>query len=158
MYTHEQLFLTEPFMVPGVIPQQSRELLEAALEGLSQAQHMTDKDIAFATSHRCALRVAAAVIAASTTLSPAKHASSTARRRRSRPQNAWVLLGRHCPQLQEWAHFFAANASLRAAAESGRGHVTNRMADDMVREVLSFMRDAVRAISSMMSQPSARAS
>ena len=153
----EQLFLTEPFVLPGVIPQQSRELLEAALEGLSQAQHMDDKDVAFATAHRCALRVAAAVIAASTTVQPARHASATARRRRSRPQNAWVLLGRHCPHLREWADFFAANASLRAAAEAGRGHVSSRMADDMAREVLAFMADAVAAITSMLPQPIARA-
>jgi len=123
-----------------------------------------DDDLAFALAHRCALRVAAAVIAASTTVglhaastATASASFTTARRRRSRPQNAWVLLVRHSPQLREWADFFSANAPRRAAAEAGTAHVTSRMAQDMSREVLRFMADAVAVITAMTAGSIARA-
>jgi hypothetical protein len=44
------------------------------------------------------------------------------------------------PELEPWAEFFAAGASTRAAAEAGqRGAVTTRQADDLVRDVSSFV-------------------
>ena len=40
----------------------------------------------------------------------------------------------------EWATFFAAGAAKRAAAEAGLSHaVTDREADDLVRDVRSFL-------------------
>ena len=169
VYTRERLFLTDSSMLRTTMPTCSRELLDAALDGLAEAHMLTDDDdLAFALAHRCALRVAAAVIAASTTVG--LHAASTAtttktasasfataRRRRSRPQNAWVLLVRHSPQLREWADFFSANAPRRAAAEAGTAHVTSRMAQDMSREVLRFMADAVAVITAMTAGSIARA-
>lgn len=165
VYTRERLFLTDSSMLRTTMPTCSRELLDAALDGLAEAHMLTDDDdLAFALAHRCALRVAAAVIAASTTVglhaastATASASFATARRRRSRPQNAWVLLVRHSPQLREWADFFSANAPRRAAAEAGTAHVTSRMAQDMSREVLRFMADAVAVITAMTAGSIARA-
>jgi len=41
--------------------------------------------------------------------------------------------------MQEWAAFFAANASRRAAAEAGLPVVSQREADDLVRDAESFL-------------------
>jgi hypothetical protein len=60
---------------------------------------------------------------------------------RRRPQkNAWVLLAEVAPELAEWASFFAAGASKRAAAEAGSTRaVTEREADDLVRDADRFL-------------------
>ena len=59
---------------------------------------------------------------------------------RRRPRSAWVLLGQVAPELGEWATFFAAGAAKRAAAEAGLSHaVTEREADDLVRDVGAFL-------------------
>ena len=59
---------------------------------------------------------------------------------RRRPRSAWVLLGQVAPELGEWATFFAAGATKRAAAEAGLSHaVTEREADDLVRDVGGFL-------------------
>jgi hypothetical protein len=58
-----------------------------------------------------------------------------------RQHNAWVLLERVAPELAEWAAFFAAGASKRAAAEAGYVRVvSDRDADDLVRDVEQFLR------------------
>jgi hypothetical protein len=76
------------------------------------------------------LRGAAAVLAARTRPEPA----------RRRPRSAWVLLGQVAPELGEWATFFAAGAGKRAAAEAGLSRaVTEREADDLVRDVRAFL-------------------
>src|SRR5919206_270635 len=49
-------------------------------------------------------------------------------------------LGPVAPELGEWATFFAAGAAKRAAAEAGLSSaVTEREADDLVREVGAFL-------------------
>ena len=60
---------------------------------------------------------------------------------RRRPQkNAWVLLAEVAPELGEWAGFFAAGAAKRAAAEAGSTRaVTEREADDLVRDADRFL-------------------
>ena len=59
---------------------------------------------------------------------------------RRRPRSAWVLLGQVVPELGEWATFFAAGAAKRAAAEAGLSRaVTEREADDLVRDVGAFL-------------------
>jgi hypothetical protein len=72
---------------------------------------------------------------------------------RTRPQsmrrqtNAWVLLERVAPELAEWAAFFAAGASKRAAAEAGHVRVvSDRDADDLVRDVEQFLRVVARVV------------
>jgi len=57
-----------------------------------------------------------------------------------RPRSAWVLLGQVAPELGEWATFFAAGAAKRAAAEAGLSRaVTEREADDLIRDVGAFL-------------------
>jgi hypothetical protein len=51
-----------------------------------------------------------------------------------------VLLAEVAPELGEWAAFFAAGAAKRAAAEAGsRRAVTEREADDLVRDADRFL-------------------
>ncbi len=87
----------------------------------------------YATAHLAALRGAAAVLAARTR-------PTDSRLRRRRPTSAWVLLTELAPELGEWAAFFAAGAGKRAAAEAGvTGAATTREADDLVRDVGTFL-------------------
>ena len=59
---------------------------------------------------------------------------------RRRQKNAWVLLAEVAPELAEWAAFFAAGAAKRAAAEAGSTRaVTEREADDLLRDADRFL-------------------
>ena len=60
--------------------------------------------------------------------------------RRKRPQSVWVLLPRVEPALAEWAAFFAAGASKRAAAEAGLPAAASaHEADDLLRDAETFV-------------------
>jgi len=109
-------------------------LLAAARRGLYESAVASRPVERYASAHLAALRCAAAVLAARAR----PEAPST---RRSRPsRNAWVLLTQVAPELAEWAAFFAAGASKRAAAEAGLdGSVTAREADDLVRDAEIFL-------------------
>jgi hypothetical protein len=82
----------------------------------------------YAVAHLAALRAAAAVLAT--------RARPTGRRG---PRSAWDLLAQAAPELAEWAAFFAAGAGKRAAAEAGLDAVTPREADDLLRDVETFL-------------------
>jgi hypothetical protein len=59
---------------------------------------------------------------------------------RRRQKNAWVLLAEVAPEFSEWATFFSSGAAKRAAAEAGsRRAVTEREADDLVRDADRFL-------------------
>jgi hypothetical protein len=106
------------------------QLLDQATRALTEAAGCTDARQRYATAHLGALRGAAAVLAARTRPEPG----------RRRPRSAWVLLGQVAPELGEWATFFAAGAAKRAAAEAGLSRaVTDREADDLVRDVSAFL-------------------
>jgi hypothetical protein len=109
-------------------------LLAAARRGLYESAIASRPVERYASAHLAALRCAAAVLAARAR----PEAPSTRRARPSR--NAWVLLTQVAPELAEWAAFFAAGASKRAAAEAGLdGSVTAREADDLVRDAEIFL-------------------
>ena len=92
----------------------------------------------YAMAHLAALRTAAAVLAARTGGEPPD-------RRRSR--NAWVLLARVAPELEEWSAFFSAGAGKRAAAQAGvAAAVTTREADDLLRDAEVFLGVATRLL------------
>jgi hypothetical protein len=117
--------------LPPALPAAARQLLDQAHRELAEATAATDPRERYATAHLGALRAAAAVLAARTR-------PETGRRRR--PRSAWVLLGEVAPELGEWATFFAAGAAKRAAAEAGLSRaVTEREADDLVRDVATFL-------------------
>ena len=116
--------------LPPPLPSAARQLLDQASRALAEAAASTDARDRYATAHLGALRAAAAVLAARTRPESG----------RRRPRSAWVLLGQVAPELGEWATFFAAGAAKRAAAEAGLSHaVTDREADDLVRDVRSFL-------------------
>jgi hypothetical protein len=109
-------------------------LLAAAKHGLHEAAVSDRPAERYASAHLAALRCAAAVLAARA------RPEVPGNRRSRRPRNAWALLTEVAPELSEWAAFFAAGATKRAAAEAGlEGAVTAREADDLVRDTETFL-------------------
>ena len=116
---------------PYALPATTHSYLARAAESLSEAMAATEVPSRYAHAHVAALRSAAALLAA--------RAKPVAGRRRPQ-KNAWVLLAEVAPELSEWAGFFAAGASKRAAAEAGSTRaVTEREADDLVRDADRFL-------------------
>lgn len=104
-------------------------LVRQARAGVAEAQHEIDPAQRFATAYLAALRAAAAMLA----LRGRPH------RGRSRPTSAWVLLTKLAPELSEWAAFFASGSATRAAILAGvTRHVSQRTADDLVRQAAQF--------------------
>lgn len=119
-------------------PAHSRDLLAGAARELLAAGAADEAGSRFAHAHLAALRAAAAVLAAR---------ARPRSRRGARLRSAWVLLAEVAPELGEWAGFFAAGAGKRAAAEAGvRGAVTDREADDLVREAETFLALVARTL------------
>jgi len=107
------------------------ELLAMARTGLAEAVQTPADGLRYATAHLAALRAAAAILAAWARPEPG---------RRNRLTSVWALLTAVAPELGEWASFFAAGASKRAAAEAGIPRaVTTREADDLVRAADQFV-------------------
>ncbi|MCW2795804.1 SAV_6107 family HEPN domain-containing protein [Nocardioides sp.] len=117
-------------MNPYALPATTHSYLARSAESLSEAI-AADVPMRYACAHVAALRAAAALLSARARPEPA----------RRRPQkNAWVLLTEVAPELSEWASFFAAGAAKRAAAEAGSSRaVTEREADDLVRDADRFL-------------------
>jgi hypothetical protein len=110
------------------LPYQARDLLGSSARGLIEAYATPDPARRYATAHLAALRAAAAVLAA--------RAHPV---RQGRIRSVWILLPRVAPQLQEWAAFFAGGAGKRAAADAGLLVVSQREADDLVRDSEAFL-------------------
>ena len=116
---------------PHALPATTHNYLLRAAESLRDAVTATDVPTRYACAHVAALRAAAALLAA--------RARPTAGRRRNQ-KNAWVLLAEVAPEYAEWATFFSAGAAKRAAAEAGSVRaVTEREADDLVRDADRFL-------------------
>ncbi|MEJ2861851.1 SAV_6107 family HEPN domain-containing protein [Actinomycetospora flava] len=112
------------------------QLLGAARDELRAAQAADDPADRFCSAHLGALRAAAAVLAL--------RARS---KRASRPTDAWTLLASVAPEYGEWAAFFAAHSATRSAVEAGvRGRVSQRDADDMVRQADLFLALVTRTV------------
>jgi hypothetical protein len=115
---------------PHLLPATTHAYLARAAESLQESIAARDVPSRYACAHVAALRAAAALLAARA------HPAPRARRQK----NAWVLLADVAPELEEWARFFAAGASKRAAAEAGSTRaVTEREADDLVRDSDRFL-------------------
>lgn len=116
---------------PHTLPATTHNYLLRSAQSLSEALGSADVATRYACAHVAALRAAAALLSA--------RARPTTARRRSQ-KNAWVLLAEVAPELGEWATFFAAGAAKRAAAEAGSSRaVTEREADDLVRDADRFL-------------------
>jgi hypothetical protein len=123
------------------VPGASRDLLGSAARELLAAAGTDDTGLRYARAHLSALRAAAAVLAARA------QPAGPGRRRQPRLRSAWVLLTEVAPELGEWAEFFAAGARTRAAAEAGiPGVVTDRQADDLVRDAEAFLARVARLL------------
>jgi hypothetical protein len=118
--------------LPSALPRGSStgvlDLLAAAHRGLTEAAVESRASRRYAVAHLAALRAAAAVLA-----------TRTKPGGRRGPRSAWELLAQAAPELSEWATFFAAGAGKRAAAEAGLDAVTAREADDLLRDVDTFL-------------------
>jgi hypothetical protein len=113
------------------LPAATHSYLERSAESLREAITCTDVPQRYALAHVAALRATAALLAARAQPMPVQ---------RRRQKNAWVLLTEVAPELSEWATFFSAGAAKRAAAEAGsRRAVTEREADDLVRDADRFL-------------------
>lgn len=100
--------------------------------GLLEAATLSDPRARYAAAHLAGLRAAAAVLA--------DRARPAGFGRRGGPRSVWALLVEVAPELSEWAMFFAAGASKRAAAEAGIvGSVAERDADDLLRDAATFL-------------------
>ncbi len=120
-------------------------LLESARHGLAGAAGEAAPAARYVGAHLAALRAAAAVVTA-------RGEPGTGARRRG-PRSVWELLPRVEPALAEWAAFFAAGASKRAAAEAGLPRAASaREADDLLRDAETFLSLAETALG-MQGQP-----
>ena len=107
-------------------------MLSSARQGLAAAEHERTAGSRYVTAHLAAIRAAAAVVSA--------RAEPSTSSRRKRPQSVWALLPRVEPTLTEWAAFFAAGASKRAAAEAGLPAAASaHEADDLLRDAETFV-------------------
>ncbi|MGI9196465.1 MAG: SAV_6107 family HEPN domain-containing protein [Candidatus Nanopelagicales bacterium] len=110
------------------MPTATQDLLRSAQRGLTEAAVAETAGERYARAHLAALRAAAAVLAAR-----ARPTSG-----RSRLRSVWSVLPVIAPELAEWASFFAASATKRSAAEAGIPVVSQREADDLLRDAESF--------------------
>jgi hypothetical protein len=116
------------------LPAATHSYLERAASSLREAMTTSEVPLRYATAHVAALRATAALLAARATPVTGRGPG------RGRQKNAWVLLAEVAPEFGEWAAFFSAGARKRAAAESGsRRAVTEREADDLVRDADRFL-------------------
>lgn len=114
------------------LPAATYSYLERSASSLREAIIEPDVGMRYALAHVAALRATAALLAA--------RATPVLPHRRRPQRNAWTLLTEIAPELSEWAGFFSAGAAKRAAAEAGsRRAVTEREADDLVRDADRFL-------------------
>lgn len=101
------------------------------------AAHLIDSAAErYLAAHLAAQRVAMVVLSAHP---PAR------RRLRSGPADPWTLLARVAPECGEWAAYFAATQPKRLAVLAGaHGLVSEREADDLVRDATQFHDAAAR--------------
>lgn len=112
------------------VPGAALDLVMSARRSLTEAMLAATPSARYAAAHLAALRAAAAVLAAR---------SQPAGRRRRQVRSVWVLLPEVAAEFTEWAMFFAAGARKRAVAEAGVACVSEREADDLLRDADTFL-------------------
>jgi hypothetical protein len=110
----------------------ARTLLSAARRGLVEAVATPTAPERYIAANVVALRAATAVLAVRAR--PCQVSRG--------PRGVWGLLAEVAPELAEWAEFFAVVAGIRVALETSDSAstvtVTDRQADDLVREAETF--------------------
>jgi predicted DNA-binding transcriptional regulator YafY len=117
--------------VARTLPSGSPEaLLREAQCGLRAAEAEEEPAERFTQAYLSALRAAAAMLA---------HRGRP-HRGHARPTSVWTLLTSSAPELREWAAYFAACSSTRAAVQAGRVRlVSARSADELDRQSAQFI-------------------
>jgi len=132
--------LAAPAAIPrpaAPMPRSALSLLAQASATLADAERQPAAADRYAGAYLAALRAAAAVVAA----------RGRPDGRRRRPLSVWALLTSLAPELREWAAFFAACSHTRAAVQAGVTRlVTDRDADDLVRQAAQFVELAEREV------------
>ncbi|MEV6206896.1 SAV_6107 family HEPN domain-containing protein [Kitasatospora sp. NPDC051914] len=129
-----------PVVRRAAAPPAALDLLRQAHRTLTAARSMPDPLERYATAHLAALRTTAAVLAV-------RGRPDRNPRRRQAIRSAWELLPQVAPELAEWASYFAAGASRRAAAEAGiRSAAGARDADDLIRNTGLYLRIVERLL------------
>ena len=124
----EEADMSAPTLVRPPVSPAARMLLDRSSTGLLQACAARSAAERYVAAHLSALRAAAAVLAV-------RGRPTT----RGGPRSVWEVLPRVAPELDEWAAYFSATASRRAAVEAGRGEViAPRDADDLLRDAETF--------------------
>lgn len=118
----------DSFSGRGYVPASVVELLDRSGVSLRAAGRARVAEERYVAAHLCALRAAAAVLAARTGAGGL-----------SRPRSVWEVLPTLAPELTEWAGFFAVAAGERVAIEREGRSVTARAADDLVRQAETFV-------------------
>jgi hypothetical protein len=118
-------------------PPSALGLLAQAEQGLTAAVRQPQPAARFAEAYLCALRAAAALLAA----------RGRPHRGRAKPTSVWTLLSSVAPEMREWAAFFASCSTTRAAVQAGiTSRVGPRAADDLVRQSGQFIALVHRAV------------
>jgi hypothetical protein len=114
-------------MTSVVLTRAGKDLLRTALIALDDAYQAPTAADRYVAAHVAALRAGAALLAT--------RAKPT---RSSRIRSVWQMLPTIAPELQEWCAYFALIGQRRVFVEIGREHVTQRQADDLMRDAEAF--------------------
>ncbi|MBK6763644.1 MAG: chromosome segregation protein SMC [Micrococcales bacterium] len=105
-----------------------RELLRTAVIALDDAYQAATPAERYVAAHIAALRAGAALLA--TRARPS---------RSSRIRSVWQMVPTIAPELGEWCAYFDMIGRRRVFVEIGREPVTQRQADDLVRDAETFL-------------------
>lgn len=105
-----------------------KDLLRTALIALDDAYQASSPAERYVASHIAALRAGAALLAIRAKPS-----------RSSRIRSVWQMVPAIAPELGEWCAYFDAIGRRRIFVEIGREHVTQRQADDLMRDAEVFL-------------------
>jgi hypothetical protein len=118
-----------------VLTQASRDLLRTAVIALDDAYQAQSPAARYIAAHVAALRAGAALLAVK-----AKPARS------NRIRSVWQMVPEIAPELGEWCAYFDAIGKRRVFVEIGSEHVTQRQADDLVRDAEAFADQIARIL------------
>jgi len=105
-----------------------RELLRTAVIALDDAYQAATPAERYVAAHIAALRAGAALLA--TRARPS---------RSSRIRSVWQMVPTIAPELGEWCAYFDVIGRRRVFVEIGREPVSQRQADDLVRDAEAFL-------------------
>ncbi len=118
-----------------VLTPASRDLLRTAVISLDDAYQAETPDHRYIAAHVAALRAGAALLAV--------RARPT---RSARIRSVWQMVPGIAPELGEWCVFFDAIGKRRVFVEIGQDQVTQRQADDLVRDAEAFLDQIARIL------------